>query len=110
MRRRTRRDRYAAAPLPVGHRVGVWLPRASGGRLGNKARGLPDDPQWFRILRATDTAGVDLRDQHHDVAVRVLEGEERDDAFAQVLRENPSFGAYEGKAGRPMPVAHLTPR
>ena len=51
-----------------------------------------------------------LRDQHHDVAVRVLEGEERDDAFAQVLRENPSFGAYEGKAGRPMPVAHLTPR
>ena len=78
--------------------------------LGNKARGLPEDPQWFRNLRATDTAGVDLRDQHHDVAVRVLEGEERDDAFAQVLRENPSFGAYEGKAGRPMPVAHLTPR
>ena len=42
--------------------------------------------------------------------MRVLEGEERDDAFAQVLRENPRFGVYEGKAGRPMPVAHLTPR
>ena len=133
----------------LGNRVGVWLYRTSGGRLGGKARGgtpvliltvdgrrsgtpfsnpvayferdggwlvvgsaggLPEEPQWFRNLRATDTAGVDLRDQHHDVAVRVLEGEERDDAFAQVLRENPSFGAYEGKAGRPMPVAHLTPR
>ena len=42
--------------------------------------------------------------------MRVLEGEERDNAFAQVLHENPSFGAYEGKAGRLMPVAHLTPR
>jgi len=94
----------------LGNRVSVWLYRTSGGRLFGKARGLPDDPQWFRNLRATDTAGVELRDQHHDVAVRVLEGEERDDAFAQVLRENPSFGAYEGKAGRPMPVAHLTPR
>ncbi len=90
-------------PVAYFERDGGWLVVGSAG-------GLPEDPQWFRNLRATDTAGVDLRDQHHDVAVRVLEGEERDDAFAQVLRENPSFGAYEGKAGRPMPVAHLTPR
>ena len=90
-------------PVAYFERDGDWLVVGSAG-------GLPDDPQWFRNLRATDTAGVDLRDQHHDVAVRVLEGEERDDAFAQVLRENPSFGAYEGKAGRPMPVAHLTLR
>ena len=133
-----------------GNRVGVWLYRTSGGRLGGKARGgspvliltvkgrqereavqLPsrptssataagwssDPPAGCRMIRSGSatcgrprTAGVELRDQHHDVAVRVLEGEERDDAFAQVLRENPSFGAYEGKAGRPMPVAHLTPR
>ena len=90
-------------PVAFFERDGGWLVVGSAG-------GLPQEPQWFRNLRASDTARVDLRDQHHDVGVRVLEGEERDDAFAQVLHENPSFGAYEGKSGRPMPVALLTPR
>ena len=34
----------------LGNRVSVWLYRTSGGRLFGKARGLPDDPQWFRNL------------------------------------------------------------
>ena len=64
----------------------------------------------FSNLRATDSASVELRDGSRDVTVRVLDGAERDEAFAQVLRENPGFGGYETKAGRPMPVALLTPR
>ena len=133
----------------AGNKVGVWLYRTSGGRLGNKARGgtpvliltvtgrksgqpfsslaayferdggwlvvgsaggLPQEPQWFRNLRATDHAVVEIRDQRQDVGVRVLEGQERDDAFAQVLSENPGFADYETKSGRSMPVALLTPR
>jgi len=133
----------------IGNKVGVWLYRTSGGRLGNKARGgtpvliltvkgrksgqpfsspaayfergggwlvvgsangLPQEPQWFRNLRATDSAVVEIGDQRRAVAVRVLEGEERDDAFAQVLTENPGFADYETKSGRSMPVALLTPR
>ena len=133
----------------IGNKVGVWLYRTSGGKLGNKARGgtpvliltvkgrksgqpfsspaayfergggwlvvgsangLPQEPQWFRNLRATDSAVVEIGDQRRAVAVRVLEGEERDDAFAQVLTENPGFADYETKSGRSMPVALLTPR
>ena len=90
-------------PVAYFERQGGWLVVGSAG-------GLPQEPQWFRNLRAGDSASVELRDGSHDVTVRVLDGAERDEAFAQVLRENPGFGGYETKAGRPMPVALLTPR
>ena len=90
-------------PVAYFERDGGWLVVGSAG-------GLPQEPQWFRNRRASDTASVELRDGLRHVSVSVLDGAERDDAFAQVLRENPGFGAYEGKAGRPMPVALLTPR
>lgn len=89
-------------PVAYFERDGGWLVVGSAG-------GLPQEPQWFKNLRAGDTAVVEVRDERHDVGVRVLEGKERDDAFAQVLRENPGFGDYETKAGRPMPLALLTP-
>ena len=90
-------------PVAYFERDGGWLVVGSAG-------GLPQDPQWFKNLRATDTAVVEIGDQRRDVAVRVLDGAERDDAFAQVLRENPGFGDYEPKSGRRMPVALLSPR
>lgn len=90
-------------PVAYFERDGGWLVVGSGG-------GQPQDPQWFRNLRVTDTAVVEVSRRREDVDVRVLHGEERDDAFAQVVRENPGFGKYEGKSGRPMPVALLTPR
>ena len=90
-------------PVAYFERDGGWLVVGSGG-------GQPQDPQWFKNLRATESAVVEVGRERHNVAVRVLQGEERDDAFAQVVRENPSFGRYEGKSGRPMPVALLTPR
>ncbi len=39
----------------------------------------------------------------------MLKGAERDDAFTQILSENPGFGHDEKKSGRAMPVALLTP-
>ena len=90
-------------PAAYFERDGGWL-------VVGSANGLPDDPQWFKNLRATDHALVDIRDRRVEVGVRVLQGAERDDAFAQVVRENPGFADYETKSGRPMPVALLTPR
>jgi deazaflavin-dependent oxidoreductase (nitroreductase family) len=92
-----------SSPAAYFERDGGWLVVGSAG-------GLPQEPQWFRNLRATDSAVVEVRDQRFEVGVRVLEGEERDDAFAQVVTENPGFANYETKAGRSMPVALLTPR
>lgn len=133
----------------TGNRVGVWLYRVSGGKVGARSRGgtpvlvltvrgrtsgkefsvpvaffkrsggylvvgsgggTPQEPQWFKNLRAADRAVVQVGSGTEPVDVRVLDGQERDEAFAQVLAENPGFGGYERKSGRPMPVALLTPR
>jgi deazaflavin-dependent oxidoreductase (nitroreductase family) len=74
------------------------------------ANGAPQEPQWFRNLRATDRANILVGQQHHDVTVRIAEGEERDRLWNQIVARYPGFAAYEKKSpDRPMPVAVLTP-
>ncbi len=88
----------------------AYFDRGDGWLVVGSAGGMPEDPQWFKNLRATDHAMVELGDRRLDVGVRVLTGSERDEAFAQVVAENPGFSQYERKSGRTMPVALLTPR
>jgi deazaflavin-dependent oxidoreductase (nitroreductase family) len=88
----------------------AYFERDGGYLVVGSAGGLPQDPQWFKNLRAADAAVIELGDQRHDVGVRVLEGPERDDAFAQVVRESPGFADYETKSSRRMPVALLSPK
>ena len=98
-----RSGRPFSVPVTYFERAGGWLVVGSAG-------GRPEEPQWFKNLRATDGAVVEHGEQRRDVAVRVLSGAERDDAFARIVSENPGFAAYETKSGRAMPVALLTPR
>ena len=62
------------------------FPLGDGWVVVGSAGGDAAEPQWFRNLRATDNAGVLVGDQRHDVSVRVLEGVERDVAFAGISR------------------------
>lgn len=72
--------------------------------------GAPHDPDWFRNLRASEEADVQVRDRHVHVHRRELVGEERDDAWRDVvLARAPEVERYERKAGRTIPVAVLTP-
>ena len=68
------------------------------------------EPDWFRNLRATPSAGIQIKDRHIAVAVRVADGEERDLLWRDVvLAQAPWRAKYEQKAGRVIPVAVLTP-
>jgi deazaflavin-dependent oxidoreductase (nitroreductase family) len=72
--------------------------------------GSTAEPQWMRNVRAATTAHVEIKGRHEDVAVRMAEGEERDRLWRDVVvARAPSFAAYEGKSGRTMPLAVLTP-
>ena len=72
------------------------------------ASGSPKDPDWFRNLRATSSAEVQLDARHLQVRPRELTGEERDRAWTDViLAEAPSVARYATRAGRPIPVALL---
>ena len=68
------------------------------------------EPDWFRNLRATPSADIQIKDRHIAVAVRVADGEERDRLWHDVvLAQAPWRAKYERKAGRVIPVAVLTP-
>lgn len=80
--------------------------------VSGSANGLPNDPQWFKNLRATDHARVLVGDREREVSVHIAEGDERDRLWRQIVARYPGFGGYEKKTAgqRIIPVAVLTPR
>lgn len=93
------------------HTTAVGYFEHEGGYLVvGSAGGLPQDPQWFKNLRAAGRAQVQVGRQVRQVAVRELVGVERDAAWTDVvLVRCPPFGRYEKKTTRKMPLALLTP-
>jgi deazaflavin-dependent oxidoreductase (nitroreductase family) len=81
---------------------GSWLVVGSAG-------GLKSDPQWFRNLRATDRASLQIGEKDQTVAVHVADGPEQDALWAKVTNKAPFFEDYHRKAGRTIPIAVLTP-
>ncbi len=95
-----------ARTTPVGYFEdgGGYLVVGSGG-------GMPSEPQWFRNLRASTDADVEIGRRSFTAHVTVLNGDERDRAFTDVVvARSPRFAKYETKSGRRMPVARLVPR
>lgn len=82
----------------------TWLVAAS------KA-GAPDNPDWFHNLRAHPDTEIETPDDG-TVAVRatVLEGEDRDRAWAKFTEMSEGFRSYEQKTTRVIPVVALTRR
>jgi deazaflavin-dependent oxidoreductase (nitroreductase family) len=72
------------------------------------ASGAPRDPDWFRNLRATEVAEVQVGRDTFRVRPRELLGAERDAAWRDtVLVRAPEVARYAAKAGRTIPVAVL---
>ncbi len=73
--------------------------------------GSPRDPQWFRNLRATTRAEVQIRSMQTVVDVWVADAAERGRLWNDVvLAQAPWRQRYAARAGRVIPVAVLTPR
>ena len=89
-------------PIACFERAGSWLVVGSAG--GAKA-----DPQWFRNLRMTDRATLEIGDRTHVVSVHDAKGEEWDALWASVVEQAPFFDGYRKKSGRAIPIAVLTP-
>lgn len=86
-----------------------WLIAASKG-------GAPEHPAWFHNLVAHPDASIEVPDPRggiETVAVHasVLDGADREAAWARFLDRSPAFGQYAARAGsRLIPVARLAPR
>ncbi len=85
--------------------------KAGGGLIvWGTGAGSPIDPDWFRKLRATTTADVQVGARHPNVRPRELKGAERDSMWNDVvLAQAPEVAKYAQRAGRTIPVAVLEP-
>lgn len=74
------------------------------------AGGMPTEPNWFRNLRAAETATIEIGDRRIDVAVAVIGPQERPTLWRCIVDQAPFFQRYQDKVQREIPLARLTPR
>jgi deazaflavin-dependent oxidoreductase (nitroreductase family) len=114
---------FAGAPMVLMHHTG----RKSGNENVNPVMYLPSDdpatiyvfaskggapthPDWYWNMTEAGRASVEVGTETYDVAVRELEGDERDRVYAEQVSRYPGFGEYEQKTAgiRTIPVLALT--
>ena len=87
-----------------------YLDHDGGYLVWGTGSGAKRDPDWFRNLRKATTARVEIGTRAETVTPHELMGGDRDRAWREVvLAQIPDVQKYAVKAGRPIPVAHLTP-
>jgi deazaflavin-dependent oxidoreductase (nitroreductase family) len=74
--------------------------------FGSKG-GAPDHPQWFLNLTANPAATLEVGAEKYPVRARILSGEERDRIFAKQADVIPTFGQYQQRTSRTIPVIAL---
>lgn len=72
--------------------------------------GAPTHPDWYWNMTEAGRATVEVGTETYDVAVRELEGDERDRVYAEQASRYPGFAEYEEKTAgiRVIPVLALT--
>jgi deazaflavin-dependent oxidoreductase (nitroreductase family) len=71
--------------------------------------GAPTDPGWIFNLRSQPHVNVQILDKIIPVTAEFLTGEERAQAWQQVITEAPSYAAYEKRTTREIPLVLLHP-
>jgi deazaflavin-dependent oxidoreductase (nitroreductase family) len=111
------KDVHVLMVTSPGRRTGIprstcvrYLDAPDGFLVWGTGSGSPQDPDWFRNLRAAPDAEVQVRDRRLRARARELVGTERDATWRDVvLVQAPEVAKFERRAGRTIPVAVLTP-
>jgi F420H(2)-dependent quinone reductase len=72
--------------------------------------GSAREPQWFKNLRHTDQADIEVGRRKLAVSVAVIEGAQREILWQRLLVRAPFFADYQKKVEREIPMAILTPK
>jgi deazaflavin-dependent oxidoreductase (nitroreductase family) len=69
--------------------------------------GAPQHPAWYRNLSATPVVVVERGTDKYEATARITDGEERDNLYALQASRIPTFGEYQNKTDRVIPVIEL---
>jgi deazaflavin-dependent oxidoreductase (nitroreductase family) len=70
-------------------------------------QGAEENPDWFKNLEAAGVAIVEVGDQKFEARAEVLTGAERDELYGRQAASHPTFGEYEQRTSRVIPVVAL---
>ena len=70
-------------------------------------QGADENPDWFKNLEAAGNATVEVGDEKFEARVEVLSGDERDELYRRQAASHPTFGEYEQRTSRVIPVVAL---
>ncbi|HSZ46140.1 MAG TPA: nitroreductase/quinone reductase family protein [Streptosporangiaceae bacterium] len=110
----------AGIPLLLLHTVGrstgtpqvhplSYLPRHGSYVVFASKGGGDDVPSWYHDLMARREARIEVGDEVVSVSARELEGQEKEDSYAEQARLFPVFNDYQRATTRDIPVIALTP-
>ena len=80
-----------------------WVLVASNG-------GSPDHPSWYKNLRKSPQATIQIHDEEIPVSASVAEGEERERLWKLMNEDWPAYDSYQERAERQIPVVVLERR
>ena len=69
--------------------------------------GAPRHPQWYWNIRANPDVTVEVGTERYAAKARITEGAERDELFAKQVALLPTFGEYQQRTSRVIPVIVL---
>ena len=120
IRRKGRMNGFNALILTtVGRKSGLertspvgWFPGPDGSWLiVASAGGAPGNPAWYYNIAAhPDQVRIEVAGRKVAVAAAQLHGDERAEAWAQIIAAAPRFAQYAQKTDREIPVIRLVPR
>ena len=70
--------------------------------------GAPRHPDWYHNLVAHADVSVEVTGESFPATAVVLDGEERDRVFAEIVATYPFFADHQAKINRTIPVVALT--
>lgn len=75
--------------------------------VGSKA-GADTNPAWVHNLRANPRAHIEVGTEEYDVVARELPADERDATYPKIVELASTFGDYQSKTNRVIPLFELT--
>jgi deazaflavin-dependent oxidoreductase (nitroreductase family) len=70
--------------------------------------GASTNPDWYHNLKANPDATAEVGTEKFDVTAAEVTGEERDRLWSRNVAERPTFGDYQTRTSRQIPVIALT--